>query len=365
MAGISKQGDFTEKISPFLKTKISLIEKEFGKDSNEYKALFLQYVKQDVENVLQTESNQRHWEADLLIDSSENLHGVERLYTQCAVIEPTMICAAHCRYCLRSNYDVFTLSEEELLNIAKYCGSDSIRDSLSEVLITGGDPLVVPKRLSYLIEALIHEAPNIKRIRIGTRLPLHDPNRVDKNIFDIFKRNSDKVRFEIATQINHKIELFPESVAVLKKIREHGVKVYSQNVIIKGVNDNINTLVNLYQMLRDLDIESHYLFHSVPMKGTHHLRTSVNRGIELAMQLTNSGKISGRAKPMFTLMTDIGKVTLYQGAIIDKTEDNYLLLKTHYSYADRIKINPNWKLPGTASIADDGTLRVLYLDGKD
>jgi lysine 2,3-aminomutase len=365
MAGISANGLFQEKISPFLKVKMDLLKSNFGEDSEQYRALYLQYVKQEIESAPEAESNQRHWEADITIDNENQVKGVERLYTQSMVIEPTMICATHCRYCLRANYQIFSLAEDELLKIAKYCGSPQVRDNLSEVLISGGDPFVVPKRLKHLIEAIIQNAPNIRRIRIGTRLPLHDPNRVDNNIFEIFRRHSDKIRFEVATQINHEVELFPESVKIFQQIRELGVKIYAQNVLIKGMNDNIEALVNLYQRLRDIDIEAHYLFHSVPMRGMHHLRTSVNRGLDLALQLTNSGRISGRVKPMFALMTDIGKVILYQGTIIDKTPDNYILLKTAYNYSERMKLNPNWILPKTASVAEDGTLIVKYLDGND
>jgi len=101
------------------------------------------------------------------------------------------------------------------------------------------------------------------------------------------------------------------------------------------------------------------------MKGMHHLRTSVSRGLDLALQLTNSGRISGRAKPMFALMTDVGKVTLYQGTILEKRDDNYILLKTHYNFEERKKLNPHWVLPKTASISENGDLNVLYLDGND
>jgi lysine 2,3-aminomutase len=365
MAGISSNGQFQEKISPFLRGKMEFIRNNFGVDSEQYKALYLQYVKQDIESLPEAESNQRHWEADIAIDNESEVKGIERLYTQSMVIEPTMICASHCRYCLRANYEIFSLTEDELLKIAMYCGSPKVKDTLSEVLITGGDPFVVPKRLKFLIESIIHNAPNIKRVRIGTRLPLHDPTRVDNNIFEIFRRHKDKLRFEVATQINHDVELFPESVNVFRQIRELGVKIYAQNVLIKGVNDNLDALVTLYQHLRDIDIEAHYLFHSVPMRGMHHLRTSVSRGLELATQLTNSGRISGRVKPMFALMTDIGKVTLYHGTIIEKTADNYLLLKTSYNYADRMMLNPSWILPKTASVGEDGMLLVKYLDGKD
>lgn len=366
MAGLSKQGDFSEKISLFLRGKMEDIKNRLGENSHEYQSLYLQYVRQDIENIEEAEANQRHWQADLKNISEIDIpNGIERLYTQSAVIEPTMICASHCRYCLRANYDVFTLSEDELLKIALYCGSPSTRDDLSEVLITGGDPFVVPKRLKFLIEAIIENAPNIKRIRIGTRLPLHDPSRVDNDIFEIFIRNRDKIRFEIGCQINSEIELFPEVIAVFEKLRSLGIKIYAQNVLIKGVNDDINSLVGLYRKLRDLDIEAHYLFHSVPMRGMHHLRTSVRKGLELTSELTNSGLISGRIKPMFAIMSDIGKVTLYDGTIIGKNENNYILLKSSYKYDDRMRLNPGWQLPETAHVDENGYIQVQYLDGID
>jgi lysine 2,3-aminomutase len=367
MAGITNKGVFAERISPFLKAKMVILKQEKGESSPEYQALYLQYVKLDIENTVEAESNKRHWEADMSIQSDiERLsYGVERLYRQCVVIEPTMICAAHCRYCLRANYDIFTLNDAEIRKIAQYCGQDSLRDDVSEVLITGGDPFIVPQKLRFLVESLIEYAPNIKRMRIGTRIPLQDPDRVDNNIFEIFKRHRDKVKFEVATQINHSVELFPEAVDKFLKISDLGITIYSQNVLIKGVNDNYRSLIELYSKLRDIGIEAHYLFHSVPMRGMHHLRTSVKKGNELAKQLTNSGEISVRAKPMYALMTDIGKITLYDGAIIEKNDNNQLLIQSAYKYHDRMKWNPDWQLPETAIVDENGYLRVWYLDGED
>ena len=367
MAGLSKSGAFSEKVSPFLRLKIEEIKRTNGELSSEYLALFLQYFKLPKENEQYDESNNRHWEADLNIqfeESTSSLRGFERLYRQSVVIEPTMICAAHCRYCLRANYEIFTLSETELKDIAIYCGSNAIKDDVSEVLISGGDPFIVPQKLSYLVESIIEYAPNVQRIRIGTRLPLHDPKRVDNNIFEIFNRNRKRVHFEIATQINHPVELFSEAIEKFRMLQDLGVTIYSQNVLLKGINDNIETLVKLYEKLRDLHIEAHYLFHSVPMRGMHHFRTSVQKGLELANQLTNSGVISGRIKPMYALMTDIGKITLYDGSIISKTNKE-LLIQSSYNFNERKLWNPSWLLPTTAKVDSKGNLQVYYLDGQD
>lgn len=362
MAGSDKKGIFVEKISPFLIEKMREIKEKRGEESKEYKALFSQYTFQPKERLISLEINKKHWEADL--KASEDIKGLERLYNNTAAIETTMVCAAHCRYCLRSNYEIFTLTEHELLNIAKYCGSSSVRDELNELLITGGDPLILPGRLNFLIDSIENYAPNIRTIRIATRLPLHNPERIDENVYSIFKKHSDRIHFELATQVNHPVDLFPESIKIFKNIRELGVTIYSQNVLLKGVNDDVETLAALYNKLRNIGIESHYLFHCVPMKGMGHFRNTVSKGINLIQHLTNSGIISGRAKPMFALMTDIGKVTMYEGTILDRKE-NMILVQSSYEYAARMKNNPNWEMPKTAYIDENGLIRIWYMDGND
>jgi len=365
MAGINKSGVFREKISPFLQQKLAELKEIKGENSEEYRALMLQYVRQEVEDQEENESNKRHWEADLVVEDNQ-VPGAERLYNKTAVLEPTMVCAAHCRYCLRANYEIFTLDEEELIKIARFCGSGDVGQTVNEVLVTGGDPLVLPNRLNFLIEKLIEYAPNIRIMRIASRLPLHNPLRIDNNVYEIFRKHKDKVRIELATQINHPVDLFQETIEVFKNFRDMGIPIYSQNVLLKGVNDNIDTLTSLYLALRDIGIEAHYLFHCVPMRGMHHFRTTVAKGLRLAKELTNGGLISGRAKPMYALMTDIGKITLYDGTILEKDEKrNMILVQSAYTYESRIKNNPGWKLPGTAEIDKNGYLRMWYLDGTD
>ena len=357
---------FREKISPFLQTKFSELSDELGLDSDEYKCVVKQYLYDPREGTATEESNNQHYVADVTnIDEDSLEHGVERLYRRSIVVEPIFACATHCRYCLRQNYKSKTLSEQSLLNIAKFCGNEKNSEDLREILITGGDPLIIPKRINYFVECLINHAPNIKIIRIGSRLPLHDPTRIDQSVFSIFEEKSD-LRFEVAIQVNHPRELFPEVREAIAELQKRGVTIYAQNVLLKDVNDNLETLIILYDTLRELSIEAHYLFHCIPMRNTHHFRTSIKRGLELINGLTSSGLISGRVKPMFAVMTDIGKITLYEDSIIDRKEnERYLLLKTHYSLDDRLKWNPNWKLPDSGVIDGDGRICVWYLDGED
>lgn len=366
MAGLTSEGLYVEKVSKFLRDKIDLFGTEYGKDSAEYKALTLQYLKNPKEEMGTIEKNKRHWEADVIVDigdGKQSIHGMERLYNRSIVVEPTMICSSHCRYCLRGNYETFTLKEDELLAIAKYCGTTGAESGLSEILITGGDPAIVPHLLSYFVDCLVEFAPNINIIRIATRLLTHDPGRLGNVFFNILKKKNSNLRFEIATQINHASEFFPETIEAMKKIQDCGAYIYSQNVLLKGVNDNLPALIDLYTAMRKNNIIAHYLFHCVPLQGMQHFRTTVNKGLELTRALVNSGYISGRCKPMYALMTDIGKITLYEGTI-KGYEDGRVVLSSNYKYSERMAWNPSWKLPETAFVEND-YICVRYLDGFD
>lgn len=356
--------DFKEKISPFLKKKLDDIASRYGTDSSQYKGLAIQYVLDERELADCGEENLKHYEAGVdAVTEHGHLPGLERLYKKTLVIEPTLICSAHCRYCLRQNYGKHTLTEEQLESVAKYCGSPENREHLNEVLITGGDPMLIPKRMNFLLDALTQHAPNIRIIRIGTRLMTQNPDLFDDAAFSIFKERPN-FRFEIATQINHPVEFFPETKELFKKLNDLGCRIYCQNVLLKGVNDNLETLVELYDTMRQHALEAHYLFHCVPMRGTHHLRTTVRKGLELVRGLSSGGRMSGRAKPMFAAMTDIGKIVFYEGTILEQ-KSGRLLLQSAYRHEDRLVWNPSWSLPDHTEVDPNGFLRVWYLDGEE
>lgn len=361
MAGLVG-GIFKEKISSYLLRLMENTKSQFGEDSPEYRALYVQYVYSSKEEDVQLETNSKHYEA-LVIEGKGLPKGIERIYKRQLVVDITMVCAAHCRYCLRAHYETSHLSENDVDEIVAYCASD---DNLREILVTGGDPLVTPKILKYFISEISSRASNIKIIRIGTRLPIQNPSSMSADLFSFFDAYKDKIKVEIGIQINHTIELQPDALVVIKRLIESGVRLYSQNVLLKNVNDNIGSLIDLYDALRYLQIESHYLFHAIPMKGTSHLRTTVQKGLDLIRELTSSGKISGRCKPMFALMTYVGKAVLYEGTILKKDDDNYFHIKTHYKIRERQEWNPTYVLPQEqAYIGDDGYIIAKYLDGKD
>ncbi|ALG08378.1 radical SAM protein [Kibdelosporangium phytohabitans] len=352
MAG-AKHGVFHEKTSPFLREKMAESPVDF---------LRRQYLVDPAESAVKDLEVDRHYHSEVeTVFEGRALRGVEKLYRRLVLVEPTSVCAAHCRWCIRGQYDTFTLNEEELDRVARYCGTAPENQDVREVLVTGGDPLMLVDRLDFLLDAIERHAPNVRVVRIGTRVPLQDPRRVDDRMAHALRPRS-TFRIEIATHVNHPGELFSEVREAYQRLQDAGAVIYDQTVLLRGVNDNLDTLVELVEELRELRIEMHYLFHCVPIRGMDHHRTSLAEGLRLARLLTSSGRTSGRAKPMFTAMTDIGKITLYEGTILDRDGDGRVLLRSGYSHQDRLRWTPNWRLPSSAHVDEDGLLRVWYLD---
>jgi lysine 2,3-aminomutase len=362
MAG-QKKGVFKELISPFLDTKIQEAEKKFGAGSPQHLALTLQYMADSREDHIEPgRERRRHYEAELFQDASgETLKGVERLYRRTALIEPSTVCAANCRWCLRGQYPTFTMSTDQIIRAAKYFGSPAVRDDLQEILITGGDPFMVRVLLEYTIDQIVAHAPNIEIIRIGTRIPTQNPGRVDDALLAVLTKYR-HVRIEVGTHINHPIEFWPESVEAFRRLTDKGVRIYNQHPLLNGVNDDLPVLYELYDLMRHHAIEAHYLFHCIPMRGMQHHRTTVAKGLELIQRLVSSGKFSGRAKPQYFAMTDIGKVPFYEGAVVAR-KGNDLLLQSGYRLEERLKWNPTWQMPEAAQVDEHGYLCVWYPDG--
>jgi lysine 2,3-aminomutase len=367
MAGTKTKDEFKELISPFLRAKMIKAAEELGKDSSDYIALEKQYITNILEkNIDGSLEKPRHYQSGVKgYYDNKPLVGLERLYKKTILIEPTTVCAAHCRWCVRGQYAVETMKKDNITNASKYIGSDERAIELDEVLITGGDPLMSVPLLEFTLQEIEKNAKNIKIIRIASRVPFHDPERINDKMLQVLSKFN-KFRFELGTHINHPVEFWQESIDSLKKLQSIGFKIYNQNPLLKGVNDNFKTLSKLYLLLREHDIENHYLFHAVPLRGMAHHRTSVDKGLELISALSSCGEFSGRTKPKYCILSDIGKIVLYHDTIIKRDEKtNSILLKSGFNIEDRLKWNPSWKKPDTVEIDKDGFMNVWYLDGSD
>ncbi|GIJ11073.1 radical SAM protein [Micromonospora andamanensis] len=359
MAGLLRVITETQKprVHKYTQELLERAKKQHGEDSGAYRGIYNQYFRMPSTGP-SFGNNTRHFDA---LMSSDFPKGLERLYRRVVVIDMLSACASECVFCVRGLYDPHTLGTDQIGAIADFLKRD---EDLREILITGGDPLISPRKLNELLSAVATSAENIITVRMGTRLPVQNPGAFTADTYRVFEEFADRFQFEIGVQVNHPFELQPEAVEVFGALQQRGVRLYSQNVLLKGVNDAAETLIELYDRQRTLRFIPHYLFHAVPMVGTDEFRTTVAKGLRLASEISGSGYLSGLAKPMFTVMTDIGKVTPYEGSIVAKN-GRKLTLRTSYRLEDRLRWSPSYRLPATATVNSAGTLDVLYNDGED
>ena len=362
MAG-TKTGEFVEIVSPFLRRKLANLVRDYGWDSDQVQSIARQYVRSPMENEIRADERRRHYESEVLVEfESVPVYGVERLYRRTILIEPTTVCASHCRWCLRGQYPVQTLTKEQITHATRYIGSKSLRDDIDEVLITGGDPLMSLPLLGLTLSELSRNSPNVKIVRIGTRVIFQDPDRVNDSMLELFNRYP-HFRYEIGVNVTTATEFWDESVAAIRRLQGIGIRFYNQHPLLRGVNDNLESLIALSEQMRKNDIESHYIFHAIPLRGMSHHRTSLKRGAELVSLLSSSGAFSGRSKPHYAVLSDIGKIVIYEGIIVDRREDTHeLLLRSGYRLEERQRWNTSWKPSNSVVMDNQGYMQTWYLD---
>lgn len=204
-----------------------------------------------------------------------------------ALILSSSACAMHCRYCFRQNFPYETEEkgfEEELSYIEK-------TPTLSEIILSGGDPLSLSDGTLIALFRSLDTIPHVKRIRFHTRFPIGIPERIDDSFLDLLASSSKQIFFVI--HCNHPRELDAEVTSALKKILCLGIPLLNQSVLLKGVNDDEETLLNLSNALLESGIIPYYLNEMDPLNGGAHFVTP--RGPELIRYLQS--RISGFGVP--------------------------------------------------------------------
>ncbi len=208
-----------------------------------------------------------------------------------ALLVCSSACAMHCRYCFRQHFDYETkdkLFQEELAAIAR-------DDSLSEILLSGGDPLSLSDaQLQYLLDEL-ECIPHVKRIRFHTRFPMGIPERVDASFLKILSSCRTQLFFVI--HCNHPQEFDQEIFAHLKEIQRLGIPILTQSVLLRGVNDDLQTLKTLFELLVDNGILPYYLNQLDRVQGTAHFEVTEEEGIQLIKGL--QAQLPGYAVPKY------------------------------------------------------------------
>jgi EF-P beta-lysylation protein EpmB len=232
---------------------------------------------------------------DPLEESSATLTpGLLQKYKSRVLMVTTGACAIHCRYCFRRNFPYSESPgsmEQWLPAIEKIKAADEV----NEVILSGGDPLtLVDDRLISLIDA-IEAIPHIKRIRFHTRLPIMIPQRITDGLLDRLRRYRGQVIFVIHS--NHANEIDDAVASSLLKLKSAGVTLLNQSVLLRGVNNDIDSLVNLSERLIDCGVLPYYLHQLDRVTGVAHFEVPRERGLELISQMRS--RLPGYAVPRY------------------------------------------------------------------
>lgn len=193
--------------------------------------------------------------------------GVLHKYKSRFLLTLTGACAVHCRYCFRRHfpYQDNLPKNEDWLNIKQYIES---QPDINEVILSGGDPLTLTnRRLQSWIERL-ESLPQIKFLRIHSRVPIVIPNRVDEALISILKNS--RLRIILVVHSNHASELDDFTCRTLNTLVNHQMTVLNQAVLLRGVNDSAQVLVDLSYRLFDAGVMPYYLHVLDKVKGAHH-----------------------------------------------------------------------------------------------
>lgn len=353
---------FNEKITPFLSEKISDARRVFGHQSSEYLALTRQY-QADRREVGLDRSKGVVEQPYALSDDGSPVAGVHRLHPRTATIRLTDQWAAHCRWYPTVPKQYQQLTPEQLDRAARFLGSKSC-DDIREVIFTGGDPMTCPEALGHAIDSIAKHAANVSIVRVETGLPVHDPSMITNDVVSNFSSH-ESIRFEVGVQFNHAVEFWSESLDAIRRLQDAGALVYNRQVLLKGVNDSVAAMTDLYERLRENSIEPDVLYHCAPIWGMDHYRTSLNAGFEIMHRLSHAGAFSGRSNPTFAANTELGIVTLHPDSIVSRNSYGDVLLQTGYNLEQRMQWDRAFMLPRTAEIDDEGYLRIWYNDGID
>lgn len=209
----------------------------------------------------------------------------------------TGFCATYCRYCTRAHSvakkDKLRLDLSVIDNAITYIENNpQIRD----VLISGGDPLTLSDdRIDYLLSR-IRAIPHVEFVRIGTKVPVVLPQRITSRLVSILKKYHPLF---MSIHFTHPDEITPEVKNACAMLANAGIPLGSQTVLLKGINDNADTLKSLYHKLLMNRVRPYYLYQCDPVLGSDHLRTPVEKGLQIMKSLI--GYTSGYAIPNFVI----------------------------------------------------------------
>jgi lysine 2,3-aminomutase len=221
----------------------------------------------------------------------------------------TAKCPVYCRHCTRkyhtTEYGGTYFADRESKSIEEDLDYIRSHPEIRDVSLSGGDPLSYHDSQLESIISAIRSISHIEIIRIGSRLPVLLPQRITPELCEMFDRYGP---MWVNTHFNHPREITRETAEACDRLLRHGVPIGNQTVLLKGVNDDIDTMRTLCTELVRIKVRPYYLYHCDHVRGVAHFATSIDKGLEIMRGLT--GFITGFAVPQYVLTTKIGKIPI-------------------------------------------------------
>ncbi len=229
-------------------------------------------------------------------DALSPVKGVVHRYADRALLKPLLICPVYCRFCFRREHvgpSGGLLTEAELEAAYAWFAS---HPAIREVILTGGDPLMLsPRRLSDIV-ARLSAIPHIEILRIHTRVPVADPDTLSDALADALDTETP---LWLVVHANHAREFSPTARTALDRLRRRGIPLLGQSVLLRGVNDNAAALEALFRAMLAARVKPYYLHQLDAAPGTARFHVPIAEGRELLASLR--GRVTGLAWPTYVL----------------------------------------------------------------
>jgi lysine 2,3-aminomutase len=245
--------------------------------------------------------------------------GITHRYADRVLLKPTQTCAVYCRFCFRREtvgQAEGTLTAAETQKALAYIAE---HPQIWEVILSGGDPLVLSdRRLGQLAQSL-SAIDHVKVLRLHTRAPIAQPLRITPGFIKALKS---RLSTYMVLHINHADELTSDVQRALALMADNGIPMLSQSVLLRGVNDSVEALTQLMRALVVNRVKPYYLHQTDLAKGTGHFRVPLAEGQELVRQMR--GQLSGLCQPTYIMevpggfgKVPVGPDYLVEGGILD------------------------------------------------
>jgi len=237
--------------------------------------------------------------ADPIADGPHSpVPGIVHRYPDRALLKLTTVCPVYCRFCFRREMvgpaHGGTLDADTLSAALAYIAATP---TLAEIIVTGGDPLILsPRRIGEITQRLA-AIPHVRAIRWHSRVPVVAPERVTPDLVAALVAPGRTVR--VAVHANHPCEFTGAARAALAGLSAAGIGLLSQSVLLAGVNDDIDTLADLVRAFSAAGVTPYYLHHLDPAPGTSHFHVPIARGLTLLAALAE--RLPGQPLPQYTL----------------------------------------------------------------